>query len=91
MGPISTAAGLQLAASIPNFTILEYPIGEHDSPKRDWVVRPAEREGGFLLIPEGPGIGVELVDGIEERFPYRPQPVVTRLHVDGSVSDASSR
>ena len=45
------------------------------------------REGGYLLIPDAPGIGIELVEGASERFPSTPREVVTRLDADGSVID----
>ncbi|EGO62970.1 mandelate racemase/muconate lactonizing enzyme family protein [Acetonema longum] len=44
-------------------------------------------ENGFLIIPETPGIGVELADNVAERFPYSRRPIQTRLHIDGSVID----
>jgi galactonate dehydratase len=87
LGPVSTAACLQLAACIPNFALQEYPLGEDIPPKSDIVTRPLTRDGGYLMIPEGPGIGMDLVDGAAERYPYRPLPVITRLDVDGSVVD----
>jgi len=87
LGPVSTAACLQLAACIPNFALQEYPLGEDVPPKSDIVKQPLKREQGYLMIPEGPGIGIELVDGAAERYPYRPLPVITRLHVDGSIVD----
>jgi galactonate dehydratase len=87
LGPVSTAACLQLAACIPNFALQEYPLGEDVPPKSDIVKQPLKREQGYLMIPEGPGIGMELVDGAAERYPYRPLPVITRLDVDGSIVD----
>ena len=42
---------------------------------------------GYLIVPEKPGIGVELADNIETRFPYKRRKIVTRLSVDGSVVD----
>ena len=87
LGPISTAACLQIAASIPNFTIQEYPLGEHEPPKSEIVNKPLELEDGFLIIPDSPGIGIEILDGSEEKFPVIPRDVKTRLHFDGSVID----
>ena len=87
LGPVSTAACLQLAACIPNFTIQEYPLGEREPPKSEIVKTPLQVEDGFLIIPDGPGIGIELADDALERFPERPREVETRLHVDGSVVD----
>lgn len=87
LSPVSTAACLQLAACIPNFALQEYPQGELEPPKRDMVKRPLQLENGFLIIPDAPGIGIELAEDAAERFPYRPRPLETRLHVDGSVVD----
>ncbi|MGH2531250.1 MAG: galactonate dehydratase [Thermomicrobiales bacterium] len=87
LGPVSTAACLQLAACIPNFTLQEYPLGEDRPPKSEMVIEPLRREGGFLIIPDKPGIGIELAEDAAERYPFRPLNVVTRLHVDGSVVD----
>ena len=87
LGPVSTAACLQLAACIPNFALQEYPLGEDRPPKSEIVKRVLKREGGYLLIPDAPGIGIELAEDAAERYPYRPREVVTRLHEDGSVVD----
>ena len=87
LGPISTAACLQIAAAIPNFTIQEYPLGEHEPPKSEIVNKPLELREGFLMIPEAPGIGIEITEDAAKRFPAVSRPVNTRLHVDGSVFD----
>jgi galactonate dehydratase len=88
LSPISTAACLQLAASIPNFTIQEYPIGELEPPKSEIVKEPLKQKDGFLMIPDGPGIGVELADDAETRFPpIAYGEIGARLNVDGSVMD----
>ena len=87
LGPISTAACLQIAAAIPNFTIQEYPLGEHEPPKSEIVNKPLELREGFLMIPEAPGIGIEITEDAPKSFPAVSRPVNTRLHVDGSVLD----
>jgi galactonate dehydratase len=46
-----------------------------------------ELKDGFIVVPDAPGIGVELIEGVEELFPYRRRPLRTRLHRDGSVVD----
>ena len=80
-------ACLQLAACIPNFALQEYPRGEWEPPKSEIVSSPIRVDKGFLIIPDAPGIGVELAEDAQERHPYRPRNVHTRLHVDGSVVD----
>jgi galactonate dehydratase len=93
LSPVSTAACLQIAACIPNFAIQEYPsrTPELDGGTallgNDLATGLSGQEGGFIRIPEAPGIGVELVPDAEKRFPYRPRPIRMRPHVDGSVVD----
>ena len=72
LSPISTAACLQLAACIPNFAIQEYPTGELEPPKIDMVKEPLRQEDGFLIIPDAPGIGIELADDAQEKCPPVP-------------------
>ena len=94
LSPVSTAACVQLAACIPNFALQEYPRGEGEPPKSEIVSGALTLEDGFLIIPDTPGIGVELAEGAAEKYPFlshRPLldegMMVTRLHVDGSVVD----
>lgn len=88
LSPVSTAVCLQLAASIPNFAIQEYPYKQdRGEPGRELVTDPLEREGGYLKIPDSPGIGIELDDDALEDHPYEPRDVISRQHEDGSVVD----
>ena len=87
LSPVSTAACVQLAACIPNFAIQELPTGEHEPPKSEIVKSALTCEDGFLIVPDAPGIGVELAEGAAERHPPTPRLVHTRLNVDGSVVD----
>jgi galactonate dehydratase len=55
LGPISLAAGLQLAASIPNFLIQEQvSLGE------GYIKHPFKIREGYLDLPTAPGLGIEL-------------------------------
>jgi galactonate dehydratase len=55
LGPISLAAGVQLAASIPNFLCQEQvSLGE------GYLKRPFTVRDGYLDLPTGPGLGIEL-------------------------------
>ena len=87
LSPVSTAACIQLAACIPNFALQEYPKGEGEAPKNEIVSGTLTLQDGFLVIPDAPGIGVELVEGAAEAHPFRERAMTTRLHVDGSVVD----
>ena len=50
-GRIATAAGLHLAASIPNFYLLDIPPGT------------ATIKDGFAVLPTAPGLGIEINEG----------------------------
>jgi galactonate dehydratase len=58
-GPVSTAASVHLAATLPNFLILEYCWGV--TPWRDELVNGTERViDGHIPLPSAPGLGVGL-------------------------------
>lgn len=55
LGPISLAAGLQIAASIPNFLCQEQvSLGE------GYIKNPFKVRDGYIDLPTGPGLGIEL-------------------------------
>lgn len=57
LGPISLAAGLQLDAAIPNFLAQEQiHLGE------GYLKEPFVVEDGYISLPTGPGLGIELDD-----------------------------
>jgi len=89
LGPVSTAACIQLAAAIPNFQVLEYPYRpEMERAPGESVIETAfERDGGYLRVPDRPGLGVELSDAVFEADGFTRREFVTRLHEDGSVVD----
>ena len=80
---MSTAVAVQLAACIPNFAIQEYSNIESD----DFVKKPVELKDGYLIVPEAPGIGVELQEDVEKRRPYQMRQLRTKLNIDGAVVD----
>jgi galactonate dehydratase len=87
LSPVSTAACLQIAASIPNFALQEYPLGEGQPPKSEIVHSTYHLDRGYLTLPTGNGIGIELTADAAQKWPYRERPVDTRLYTDGSVMD----
>ncbi len=86
LSPISTAACVQLDACIPNFALQEY-TGESEPPKSDLLVEPTKLEEGFLIVPDGPGLGVELNESALAAHPFVDKILDTPLHEDGSVAD----
>ncbi len=87
LSPVSTAACVQLAACIPNFALQELPKGEDKPPKSEIVKGALRLDKGFLVVPDAPGIGIELAEDAAQRHPYRPREFATRLYTDGSVMD----
>ncbi|WP_108251463.1 mandelate racemase/muconate lactonizing enzyme family protein [Planctomonas deserti] len=74
-GPLSTAATLQLGATLPNFRYLE--IMAIDVPWRSDISdeRLQLTADGDVMIPEGVGLGIELdFDAIADH-PYTPHPM----------------
>ena len=60
---------------------------EAHSARNELIKTPLKVENGFIIIPDAPGIGVELVDDVEKKFPWRRRKLATRHHADGSVVD----
>jgi galactonate dehydratase len=59
LSPVLTAASVHLDASIPNFVTQEYSKGD-ESPENAVYRTALKREGGYIPVPEAPGLGVEL-------------------------------
>ena len=87
LGPVSTAACLQLDASIPNFTIQEFPSFYLQGGEAAMLKEPLEVEHGYIKVPNRPGIGIELIDDISEKFPPRQRGINAQINYDGSVRD----
>lgn len=70
-GALLTMANAALAAGIPNLIMLE--VNQTYNPLRtDLLKTPFEFRDGKLIMPEGPGFGVEVIDDPEKKFPYIP-------------------
>ena len=86
LSPVSTAACVQLDACIPNFALQEY-TGESESPKSELLVEPIKLKNGYLIVPEGPGLGIELNEEAIAKYPFKDKVLETPLGIDGSVAD----
>jgi galactonate dehydratase len=83
LGPISLAAGLQIAASIPNFLCQEQvSLGE------GYLKTPFKVENGYIPLPIGPGLGIELDEGaLADKIGHDWRNPETYDVDDGSVVD----
>jgi galactonate dehydratase len=83
LGPISLAAGLQLAASIPNFLCQEQRSLGEGYLRRPFVVRQ-----GYVDVPTGPGLGIELDENaVANRIGHQWRNTESYDEDDGSVVD----
>jgi D-galactarolactone cycloisomerase len=76
--PVMIAASLHVAATIPPcpparnpLPYQQEPVMEFDrtpSPIREGIATPFEQSGGFLAVPTGPGLGVEIDEAAVARL-----------------------
>ncbi|MCB6342936.1 mandelate racemase/muconate lactonizing enzyme family protein [Enterocloster lavalensis] len=88
LGPVSTAACLQLCACISNVGIMELPSFMMNGAEDAMVKEPIRVHHGCLIVPDRPGIGIELAENVTELFPARDR-AQNHAHFsfDGSVRD----
>ena len=82
-GPVANAATLQLAASCPNFCILEIMYSDVEYRKRI-TDESLEYKDGYIKIPQKPGLGIEIDEEECLKHPYRPHSL---RHYNGSLTD----
>ncbi len=82
-GPIANAATLQLAASCPNFSILEIMYSDVEW-RRSITNESLEYENGFIKIPDKPGLGIEINEEECLKHPYKTH---TLRHYTGALTD----
>lgn len=82
--PVNNAAFAQLAAAIPNYTHTEHNalVG----PMAEIVDEQMAVEGGYRLLTDRPGIGVEIVEEALAKYPYERWAIKGSFHADGSVA-----
>ena len=68
-GPIVGAANIQVSATCPNFLILE-SVRKWDGFHAGILKRPVQWEDGHVIVPDGPGLGVELDEDAARAHPY---------------------
>lgn len=94
IGPIALAACLQVDAICYNAFIQEQSLGIHYNEGSDLLDYVAEGKGfsydaGYLAIPQGPGLGIDVDEAVVERMArvgHRWRAPAWR-HEDGSVAE----
>ena len=70
LGPIAEYAALHVMAAVPNALMLERV--EIDWPGRAEVITPVPQQvDGHLMVPDAPGLGVDIVEEAVARHPSR--------------------
>lgn len=88
LGPVSTAACIQLCACSTNVGIMELPATMLNKSEDSMLVKLMEIKDGCLMIPDGPGLGIELAENAGELFPEKDRAEAqAHLNFDGSVRD----
>ena len=80
--PVNLAAYVQFDAAIPNYVLME----SGSDALNEIVEEPLQRDGGYVIVPDRPGIGVELREDKLSQFPYRPHGITGAFRADGAVA-----
>ena len=70
---VGLAATLQVSTCIPNFLITEYFVNL-EAFGNAVAVKPFEVVDGYIRVPQGPGLGIELDEAALNQHPYQPFP-----------------
>ena len=74
---ISLMASLHFIASTANCIIMEYDCTAN--PLREILLKePIILEEGYIELPKSPGLGVEVKEDLEKRFPFKGEVTVNR-------------
>ncbi|MCE3268663.1 MAG: mandelate racemase/muconate lactonizing enzyme family protein [Burkholderiales bacterium] len=63
-GPVATAVALHLETAIPNFFIHEHHTYALKQWNRELCIQDYQPQNGYMVVPEIPGIGIELNDEV---------------------------
>ena len=90
LGPVSTAACVQVDLVCPNFLVQEIVDPDQYPESQALVVEPLEVKDGHIEPPTKPGIGVEVDEAAVAKQPadFSKQRSTRATHADGSVADS---
>ena len=86
LGPVSSAACLQLNLASPNVGVQEQPR-KPGTTLTDVVPVQPEWEDGYLLAPTRPGLGVEFDREAAKKHPFQMTELPQLRRLDGSVTN----
>jgi len=81
---VNIASFIQWDAATPNFVLHESL--SHIDVFNEIVDNPPERDGGYFVVPDRPGIGLEIREDKLSQFPYKPKRITGYFGADGAVA-----
>ncbi|HIF30653.1 MAG TPA: galactonate dehydratase [Planctomycetes bacterium] len=87
LSAVLTAACVQLDAATHNIPVQEYPLDDATGVKADLVDEPLTRDGGYLLVPDRPGIGIDLNEEAFAKYPTVSYDRPPLINPDGSLRE----
>jgi galactonate dehydratase len=51
------------------------------------LINPVRIEGGYVALPEGPGLGVAVNEAEAIKHPFQQEEILRYFHPDGAVAD----
>ena len=82
--PVNNSAFAHFAAGIPNYTHMEANLPP--SYLEEIIDEQMPIEGGYRILTDRPGIGIEIKEEVLDRFPQRKVKISGHFHADGSVA-----
>jgi galactonate dehydratase len=86
ISPLLTAASVQVVTAIPNNTTLEYCMWDEESPNSELLLRRVTREGGYVIPPEEPGLGIVVNEEFLTSRPFKPGTPRALRDLSGAVA-----
>ncbi len=86
LGPVSSAACLQLNLATPNFAVQEQPV-KTGTVLTDVVPEQPEWQEGYLLPNSRPGLGISFDREAAKKHPFRQTELPYLKRLDGSVTN----
>jgi len=86
LGPVCSAASLQLNLACPNFGVQEQP-GKPGATLLDVVPLQPVWEDGYLVAPNRPGLGIEFDRSAARKHPFQMTELPHLRRLDGSLTN----
>jgi galactonate dehydratase len=87
LGPVLTAASVQLDACVPNFVTQEYYVTADEGPMAAGFTTALRRDGGDAILSDAPGLGVDFDEAAIGELDFVGRPLIDApRRRDGSLA-----